>query len=100
MGKDGGTLKIQSTIRLAPIWTLRLSLFSYFFQVLYNPHHFSMVPRALFQAPYVYSIVDPLKGPYTKAKTRRRRAAECPKDLQDHLFLFRTRIQLSLVLGM
>ena len=28
----------------------------------------------------------------------RRRVAECQKDLQDHLFLFRTCIQLSLVL--
>ena len=72
MGKDGGILqiKVHDTARPYPDpHILPLFLLIFIFQVLYNPHHFSMVPRALFQAPYVYSIVDPLKGSYTKAKS-------------------------------
>ena len=87
MGRDGGILKIKVHDTARPYPDLHiLPLFSYFSG--------SLQPTSLF---------DGTKGPFPgplcildrwsyqriirQGERRRRRAAECPKDLQDHLFL-------------
>ena len=69
---DGGIRKTRSTGTARPYPDLiffHLFLLVFLFQVLYNPHHSSMVLWALLQAPYIHSVVGPLKGPYTMGKS-------------------------------